>query len=91
MMHMDGKATSGVHSMRWLWQIACLPIVTVLVILEPLVAFTCSALALLGVLATLFFWLIGAPHFPAWTMLTISLSFAGALVLYEFLIRMLSD
>ncbi len=88
---MDGEVGHGGQSVRWLWRIARLPIVTVLVILEPLVAFACSALTLLGLLATLFFWLVAAPHFPAWTMLAISLGFAGALVLYEFLIRLLSD
>jgi hypothetical protein len=44
-----------------------------------------------GVLSTVFFKLIAAPHFPTWTMLTISISFALALVLYEGAIVVLSD
>jgi hypothetical protein len=91
MRYMDGEVSYGVQGVRGLWHIARVPIVMVMVILEPLVAFACSALALLGVLATLFFWLVAAPHFAAWTMLAISLAFAGALVLYELLIRLLSD
>lgn len=76
--------------LRWVWHLVRLPIVTLLVILEPVVAFVCGALALLGVLATLFFKLIAAPHFPVWTMLAISLGFALVLVLYEEAIAVLS-
>ena len=76
---------------RWLWHVVRLPIVTLLVILEPVVALVCGALALLGVLTTIFFKLIAAPHFPTWTMLTISIGFGLALVLYEGAIVVLSD
>jgi hypothetical protein len=76
---------------RWLWHVARLPMVTLLVILEPVVALVCGALALLGVLTTAFFKLIAAPHFPTWTMLTISISFGLALVLYQGAIVVLSD
>jgi hypothetical protein len=76
---------------RWLWHIVRLPIVMLLVILEPVVALACGALALIGVLTTVFFKLIAAPHFPTWTMLTISIGFGLALVLYEGAIVALSD
>ena len=76
---------------RWLWHIVRLPIVMLLVILEPVVALACGALALIGVLTTVFFKLIAAPHFPTWTMLTISIGFGLALVLYEGAIKVLSD
>src|ERR1700683_711158 len=76
---------------RWLWHVVRLPIVMLLVILEPVVALLCGALALLGVLTTVFFKLIAAPHFPTWTMLAISISFGLALVLYEGAITLLSD
>jgi hypothetical protein len=62
----------------------------VLVILEPLVTFAFSTLALLGLLTTLFFCFVGPPDFPLWTMLALSLGFAIALVPYYALIRMLS-
>lgn len=78
-------------SIRWLWQVACLPLLMVLVILEPLVTFVLATLALLGLLTTLFFYLVGPPEFPAWTMLAVSLGFAIALVPYHALIRLLSS
>ena len=62
-----------------------------LVILEPLVTFVLAALALLGLLTTLFFYLVGSPEFPVWTMLALSLGFAIALVPYHALIRLLSS
>jgi len=77
--------------LRWAWRIARLPMLMLLVILEPVVIFACGALALLGLLTTIFFKLINAPHFPTWTMLTISLSFGFALVIYEGVIRALSE
>jgi hypothetical protein len=39
-----------------------------LVILEPLVTFVFASLALLGLLTTLFFYLVGPPEFPVWTI-----------------------
>ena len=77
--------------LRWAWCVVRLPFLLLLVILEPVVVFACGALALLGVLATIFFKLIDAPHFPTWIMLSISISFGLALVLYEGAIRVLSD
>jgi len=78
-------------SIRWLWRAACLPALMVLVILEPLVTFVLAALGLLGLLTTLFFYLVGPPGFPVWTMLSLSLGFAIALVPYHALIRLLSN
>ena len=77
--------------LRCTWHIVRLPTLMVFVILEPVVVFACGALALLGLLTTIFFKLINAPHFPTWTMLTISLSFGFALVIYEGVIRALSE
>jgi hypothetical protein len=62
-----------------------------LVILEPVVTFVLAGLALLGILMTLLFQLLGSPEFPAWTMLALSLSLVFALMLYHGLIRVLSD
>jgi hypothetical protein len=75
---------------RSLWWLVRFPLVVLLVVLEPVVTFLCGALALLGVLTTIFFVLIQAPHFPAGTMLAISIGFICVLVLYEALIRALS-
>jgi hypothetical protein len=76
---------------RWLWRAACLPVLMVLVILERLVTFVLGALALLGLLTTLFFYLVGPPEFPVWTMLALSLGFAIALVPYHALVGLLSS
>jgi hypothetical protein len=82
---------NSVNPIRWLWRAACLPVLILLVILEPLVTFTLAALALLGLLTTLFFYLVGPPDFPLWTMLALSLGFAIVLVPYHALIRLLSN
>jgi len=82
---------NSVHLVRWLWRVACLPVLMLLVILEPLVTFAFAALALLGLLTTLFFYLIGPPDFPRWTMLALSLGFAIVLVPYHAVIRLLSN
>ena len=77
--------------LRLLWDSGRLPVLLPFVILEPIVAFLCGGFALLGLLATVFFTLIAAPHFPTGIMLTVSISFAVALVLYEGAIRILSS
>lgn len=82
---------AAITIVRWLWRAACLPVLMVLVILEPLVTFVLAALALLGLLTTLFFYFVGPPGFPVWTMLALSLGFAIALVPYHALIRLLSN
>jgi hypothetical protein len=87
---MGNDAASVAEPLRWAWHLVRLPTVALLVILEPIVAFVCGALALLGVLATIFFKLVAAPHFPMWTMLAISLGFFFVLVLYEWAIKVLS-
>lgn len=84
-------STNPVTPIRLLWRVACLPVLMALVILEPLVTFVLGALALLGLLTTLFFYLVGPPGFSVWTMLALSLGFAIALVPYHELIRLLSN
>ena len=76
--------------LRGVWFLVRLPVFTLLVILEPVVALVFGALALAGVLTTIFFVFIHAPHFPAWTMLTISIGFGLALMFYETLLRVFS-
>ena len=76
--------------LRSLWHLIRLPLLMGLVILEPAVAFALSTLALLGLLTTGLFAALRAPHFPAGTMLTISIGFTLALVVYEGLIAALS-
>lgn len=68
-----------------------LPILALLIVLEPVVRTVLATLALFGILITLFFTFYGVPNFPTWAMLSISLGFALALMLYETLIRLLSS
>ena len=75
---------------RVLWFLVRLPVYMLLKILEPVAALVLGGLALAGVLTTIFFVLIHLPHFPAWTMLTISLGFGFALMFYEALLRVFS-
>src|SRR3984885_11723191 len=69
--------------LRGLWFLVRLPVFTLLVVLEPVVALVLGGLALAGVLTTIFFVLIHAPHFPALWMLTLSIGFGLALMVYE--------
>lgn len=87
---MDIDSPNFALSIRWLWRAVCLPLLMVLVILEPLVTLALGELALFGLLTTLFFYLVGPPEFPVWTMLALSIGFAVALVPYHASIRLLS-
>jgi hypothetical protein len=49
-----------------------------------------SAIAVLGVLTTTLFYFIGAPHFPVFTMLAMSVGFVFCASLYVGVIRVLS-
>ena len=73
------------------WHAVRLPVLMLLVILEPVVSVVLGGAALLGVLMTFFWKLVGPPTFPFWTMLTISLGFGFALVLYQALIVALTE
>jgi hypothetical protein len=87
----DIDSTRSVQVIRSLWRVTTLPVLLALVILEPVVTLLLAGLALLGLLVTLFFYLVGPPGFPAWTMLALSLGFAIVLVPYHALIRLLSS
>lgn len=80
---------SSLQVLGWTWRIVRIPIVTLLGLVEPVVSFVFGALALLGVLMTLFFKLIHLPAFPAWTMLAISVSFGLVGRMYRGLIKLL--
>ena len=78
-------------SLRLVWRLIRLPILTFLVILQPVVGVIFGGLALLGVLMSFFFKLSGAaPHFPFLIMLAISVGFGLVLIGYEALIRYFS-
>src|ERR1700730_1900204 len=85
-----GQGEFAAVLLRGLWFLVRLPVFMLLKILEPVAALVLGGLALAGILTTIFFVLIRAPHFPAWTMLTISVGFGLALLGYEALIRLFS-
>lgn len=65
---------------RFGWHGIRLPLLALLMILEPVARFVLTAVALLGILVSLFFELSGAaPRFPFWLIFGLSLS-CGALV-----------
>jgi len=76
----------------WLiWQAVRLPVFAFLVILEPIIRFVLTAVALLGILMSFFFKFAGAsPRFPLWGMLGLSVSCGLLLMLYYAAIRLLS-
>jgi hypothetical protein len=81
----------AVGLLRLVWRLIRLPILTFLVILQPVVGLVFGGLALLGILMSFFFKLSGAaPHFPFLIMLAISVGFGLALIGYEALIRYFS-
>lgn len=80
----------GLSILGGAWRIVRLPIVTVLLILEPVVSLVFGGLALLGILMTIFYKAIAFPGFPTWTMLGISIGFGLVLSLYRALIIVLS-
>ena len=73
------------------WQALRLPILTLLVLFEPIVNFVLSAVGLLVAL-TAFFWKFAdsKPGFPFWTIIAASLACVLVLVLYHALLRFLS-
>ena len=85
-------AASGRVALRLAWHSVRLPVLSVLMILEPFVSTILSALTVLGVFFALFFrFLLRLPHFPFWMMLGTSVGFAVILMLYYIIIRILSS
>lgn len=72
------------------WDVVRLPALTLLAILEPLVAFVFSACALLLAITALFFkFLVHRRDFPFWGMLALAIGCVWALALYYMIIRVL--
>lgn len=75
---------------RTCWACLRLPVLTLLVIVEPLVRLALSALALLLVLTALFFEAVSARAIPFWAMLGAAVGCVALLALYQALVRALS-
>lgn len=73
-----------------LWQCLRLPLLCLLVILEPVVTFLLGSLALLGIVITLFWRLAGVPHFPFALMLSLLLGLGVILITYHSLLHLLA-
>lgn len=86
---MNRASAYGVLSLRVLWHAIRIPALLFLVILEPVVTFVFWGLALLGVLMSFFWKLVGPPNFPFWGMLALSLGCGFVVVAYQGLIRLL--
>jgi hypothetical protein len=71
------------------WNVLRIPVAAVLVLLEPVVCFLLAALAILSVIAAVFWKVSGvAPAFPLWGLLAFSAGSIVLLALYYALIRL---
>lgn len=79
-------------ALLWLaWQAIRLPILTLLVLFEPIVNFALSAMALITALSALFWRFFDQKsRFPFWTVLAASLACVLSLAIYHLVIRGLS-
>jgi len=85
-------ASSGLFALRVAWHSIRIPVLAMLVVLEPFVCVLLSALAVLGIIVALFNrFLLHSPHFPFWMMLGVSVGCAVILMFYYGIIRFLSN
>jgi len=84
---MDAAASSA--PLAIVWRAVAAPVHAVLALLEPVVSFVLGLLALLGICMSLIFELL-RPQFPFWTMMSISLTFLLALMVYHLVVRLTS-
>jgi hypothetical protein len=94
--HFDEHRPMTAGDLGWcvlwlLWQCIRVPALLLLVVLEPVISFALTSLALPGVLTAFFWKLVGPPHFPFLLVLGISLGFELALILYHAALRLLSS
>jgi hypothetical protein len=77
----------SLFALRALWFGVRVPIFLFLKILEPVVTFVFSGLALLGLLIAFFYRALDVPHFPFWTTILISLGFGAVVMCYQALVH----
>lgn len=80
------------RSILWLlWQIVRLPVIAVLLVLEPFVSLILTAFGFLGIVVALILKFSGdLPHFPFWLMMAISVGAILLVMAYHALIGMFS-
>lgn len=79
-------------SVLWvLWQVVRLPVLAVLLVLEPLVSLILTGFGLLGIVVALILTASGdLQHFPFWLMVAFSVGAILLLMAYHVLIRVFS-
>lgn len=79
-------------SVLWvLWQVVRLPVLAVLLVLEPFVSLVLTAFGFLGIVVALILKLSGdLPHFPFWLMTAFSISAILVLMAFHALIGIFS-
>ena len=84
-------AVGFLSALIWLaWQGIRISLLTFLVMFEPVVNFTLSALALLVAFTAILWEFTDPAHFPFWTVLAASFACVLGLALYQTLMRALS-
>jgi hypothetical protein len=79
-------------SILWiLWQVVRLPVLGVLLVLEPFVSLILTAFGFLGIVVALILKFSGdVPHFPFWLMMAVSIGAILLLMAYHALIGIFS-
>ena len=92
----DRRAIAPGRPLAWsilwiLWQVVRLPVLAVLVVLEPFVSLVLTGFGFLGIVMALILKLSGdLPHFPFWLTMTCSVGAILLLMAYHLLIRIFS-
>ena len=77
-------------TLRTLWALVRLPVLAVLIVLEPIVCGLLWQLSALGLLGALFYeFLVKDPRFPFWPTIGLSIGLAFLVGIYQVLIRLL--
>ncbi|MBW4053456.1 MAG: hypothetical protein HIU85_18735 [Proteobacteria bacterium] len=81
------------YGVLWiLWQLIRLPVLAVLLVLEPFVSLILTGFGFLGIVVALLLKLSGdLPHFPFWEMITFSVGALLLLMTYHRLIRIFAS
>lgn len=79
------------YVLRMLWLIVRLPVLAVLLVLEPLVSLVLAAFGFIGIVVAVILKFSGdLPHFPFWEMMAFSVGALLLLMAYHALIGILS-
>jgi hypothetical protein len=71
------------------WQVARVLIVAILMLVEPIIGFVLCGLALVGLIVSVILNFAGAPNFPFWPALAMSVGLYVAFLLYVVVVRSL--